>query len=77
MAVEVDVETDAAQQPDRRGDVVERGDVFQNDRLLGQQGGRQDGQGRVLGAGDPDLARQARTADDFQFVQIRDPVRCA
>src|SRR5690606_8061738 len=58
----------ATEQLDHGGNVVQVRQVADSDGFVGQQGRRQDRQSRVLGAGNADLAIQAVTAGDHQFV---------
>jgi len=44
--------------------------VADRDRLRGEQGAGQNGQGRILGAGDPDLTLERGAALNLKFVHV-------
>ena len=62
------VDAHATQQLDQGGDILQMRQVAHGDRLVGQQGGGQDRQCCVLGAGNTDFAVQTPTAGDDQFI---------
>ena len=62
------VDAHAAQQLDQGGDILQVRQITHGDRLVGQQGGGQDRQGRVLGAGNTDFAVKAPATGDDQFI---------
>src|SRR5450755_4070638 len=49
-------------------DVTNLGNVFENDRFIGEQSGSHGGEGGILGATDPNRAHQRITAADYEFV---------
>ena len=68
VAVAAHLDPHLLEQAQEGADVVETRHVGEGDGLGGQQRRAQDGQRRVLGAGDGDFAGQADTALDQQFI---------
>ncbi len=66
--VDHQVHAHAAQQLHGGGDILQVGDVANDDRLVGQQGGGQNRQHRVLGAGSAQFAEQRYAAIDDEFA---------
>ena len=60
------------QQFARGFDVAHLRNIFQNDRLFGEQGGGHGGQGGVLGAADANCPQQRIAAANHKFVHTRD-----
>jgi hypothetical protein len=68
VAVHVDLDAVLLQQVRHGGDVAQMRQVRERQRLVGQQAGRHQWQGRVLGAADADLALEGLAADDPDLV---------
>ncbi|MCY1293436.1 hypothetical protein D9M70_426950 [compost metagenome] len=80
LLVDHRLDAHATEQLDHGGDVVQVRQVAHSDRLVGQQGGGEDRQGRVLRAGNADFAVQANAAGNDQFVHrslVARRLRCA
>ena len=72
MAVHLDLDAETHQQVGQRRDVGEMRQVGEPQRLVGQEAGGHQRQGRVLGAGDPYLALQGSAAANENSVHVRD-----
>ena len=67
----------AAEQFDRRGDVLQVRHVADRHRPVGQQRAGQDRQRRILGAGDAHFALERNAALDLEFIHARGVPRAA
>ncbi len=65
---ELDLGAHAGEQAARGFDVAHLGNIFQHDRLVGEQGGGHGGQSGVLGAADAHRAEQGIAAANDEFV---------
>ncbi len=65
---EFDLGAHAGEQAARGFDVAHLGNVFQHDRLVGEQGGGHGGQGGILGAADAHRPEQGIAAANDEFI---------
>ena len=68
---EFDFRTHRGQELARGLDVTHLRDIFQNDRLVGEQGGGHRRQGGVLGSADANCPQQRIAAADYEFVHSK------
>ena len=65
---EFDFGAHGGQQLARSLDVAHLRNVFENDRLVGEQGGGHAGEGGVFRSADADGAEQGRATADYEFI---------